>query len=193
MRARIALLFAMVLAMIGCGSFPAASSPRHIARGAVLSVAYAVQTADELCAERARQIAGIPAPAAEPKPAPMSVDALGQSDAAHVAVELGARGPFVRTATADDKMGQAIALANTCERGYDSARAGLIGAGYAVDAWGEADKNEQVACGVSLGVTGLNLMVDAVQKAGVKMPPLVADAQMAAEFIGAAIQFKGCK
>jgi hypothetical protein len=152
----------------------------------VLSVAYGVQVADKLCAQRAFQIAGfgdeagVSAPLSKVKDLPV----VGQSAVALTKVGYVAD---------DDKLDEAIALAERCQKGYDTARAGLIAAAEAVDAWGDIEKSEQVACGAQEGVTGLNYIVEALEVYGVKMPPAVADAQVAATFVAGLVEMKSCK
>lgn len=184
-----AISFALLGSLLfGC---PAPQSPRHVARGAVLSVAYGVQVADRLCAERARQIAGIEASPVDDKP---TKDLPVESKSASVIDQAETRSMYTEAISIDkDKLEKAIELATKCEKGYDAARHGLLAAASAVDAWGDVEKNGEVACGVSEGVTGLNHIVEAVEAAGVKMPPAVQDAQIAATFVAGLVEMKACK
>lgn len=183
---RLAALAALVVGLFACRP---AATPRHVARGAVLSVAYAVQVADKLCAQRAYQIAGLDDQV--PVSAPVSkVRDLPVASQAAVAVT---RAGYASGVEADSKLGEAIALAEKCQQGYSVARPGLIAAAEAVDAWGAIEKDGQVACGMQEAASGLNHIVAAVQAYGVKMPPAVTDAQIAVGFIGSMVEMKTCK
>lgn len=188
----LAALLALAVGLLGC---PVAKSPRHIARGAVLSVAYGVQVADKLCVVKAREIAGVVdgEDPEEDAPAPNSVKNMPVVSKSTEYTKALALRNELGWKVDQGKISKGIAFLEKCESGYDGARAGLLAAANAVDAWGDIEKSGQVACGVSEAVTGLNYMVDVLEAAGVKMPPAVQDAQVAATFVGGLVEMKACK
>lgn len=86
----------------------------------------------------------------------------------------------------------AIALAEKCQKGYETARHGLLAAAYAVDAWGSS-RDGDVACAVVEGVEGLKVIVAAVQSAGGVLPVDVADGIDAADWVIKAAGGAACK
>lgn len=62
-----------------------------------------------------------------------------------------------------------------CADGYDSARAALLGAEKAVDAY-ESAAAKDLPCAIALAVDSLGRMADAVRAAGGKLPAIVDDA-----------------
>jgi hypothetical protein len=165
----------LFVAAVGCVP---TQYPRHVARGAVLSVAYGVQVADGLCQEAAEKLAGDVGEHEEPEK-PGSISQFSEyrprkfSQATH----------FAFTADAKANVAKAIEVSEKCDRGYQVARAGLLAAAHAVDAWDQAD-NGAVGCGVLQGIEGLRYTEDAAKLVGVKvMPQSVQDAYPAAEFM----------
>ena len=89
-------------------------------------------------------------------------------------------------ATAEYEAGKkdaAYALIEKCKHGYQIAVPAVRAAAYAVDAWGNAEKNGQAACAVGEAMVGLRELVYAVQGAGVKLPREVDDGIQAASWL----------
>lgn len=167
----------LVLAMlVGCGSLGKVEHPRHIARGAVLAVAYGVQIADHECFVKAKEIAG---DALDERPAEPKPEIPGKS----VSLSFLEQPHFAFTSTAKGNLDKAIALAEKCDQGYQMSRAGLLGAAAAVDTWQNIAERPDVGCGVYQGVAGLKTIVDACKSVGVKMPAAVDDAFTAADYV----------
>ena len=88
---------------------------------------------------------------------------------------------------AGDTVG-AVTLLKKCATAYKAARDALIEAAYAVDEWGQAEKNGKAVCALGAGVHGMNAIVAAMRAAGVeKWPPELSDALAAAEYVTASV------
>lgn len=150
---------ALWVAVVSCTKPPPALTPRHVARGAVLSVAYATKIAVRVCADRVRELAEEDQTEDEDSFVPPEVPKKG---VVHISLRL--------TGAGTDK---ALALVKECRAGYETVEHALTAAAYAVDAWGSAEANAKTLCALDEALSGLEHLLRAIKSAGAEIPSQV--------------------
>lgn len=111
---------------------------------------------------------------------------LGQAERAN------ARGAVLVTAKAVEVADQQCAvvaranrdveLARRCEKAYETARLALLASAVAVDSWDRLDARAETSCSIRKAAGELAMVAGELERAGARLPPVVADARAALAF-----------